>query len=86
MLPARFGLLFREGNVKYLFGSRRKVFQYFLSTTIRRNNTRWKSIWTRLGVVNTKGVVSASTTCMSEAKELFTLNQGAHRRTLPEND
>ena len=31
LFPVRFGLLFRQRNVKYLFGSRRKVFQYFLS-------------------------------------------------------
>ena len=33
LFPVRFGLLFRERNVKYLVGSRRKVFQYFLSDT-----------------------------------------------------
>ena len=35
LFPVRFGLLFRQRNVKYLVGSRRKVFQYSLSGTAK---------------------------------------------------
>ena len=31
LFPVRFGRLFRQRNIKYLPGSRRKVFQFFLS-------------------------------------------------------
>ena len=35
LFPVRFGLLFRQRNVKYLLGSRRKVFEFFLSGTAK---------------------------------------------------